>query len=408
MQSDLAEGCSSIAEASTEPAALPFWLAGKSLPSVKFATALPTAVDAVVVGAGLMGVSVAYWLSRGGMEVLLLDASVPGWGASGRNAGMMLAATSAIENPELVQSVLVEEGIDADYEQVGHLALADDARIWEQFVQEAARMTGSSRSIIALSRASCEELMGMQIDARFFGGRWFRSGCVVNPARLTYGLAAAAVRRGSVIIADCAAAGIECEDDSKGLKVCTARGAIHARHVVGACGAHLAELMPEFGAVMTPIRGQMLATERMEPVFRMGMAVNFGSVYWRQAPCGTIVLGGLRGIDPDEETTGKLRVNSRIQKALDEFLPGAFPGFGPVRVARRWAGIMDCTPDDRPLIGARPKRENQWIIAGFGGHGMPAAIGAGKALAQTILTGRAPESLSRFDPARFFKEAPPC
>ena len=75
-----------------------------------------------------------------------------------------------------------------------------------------------------------------------------------------------------------------------------------------------------------------------------------------------------------------------------------------VTVDTRWAGIMDDTPDGRPLVGAVGGTE-LWVAAGFGGHGLPPALGVGRALADGLTSGRAPDSLAAFTPARFEREA---
>jgi glycine/D-amino acid oxidase-like deaminating enzyme len=79
-----------------------------------------------------------------------------------------------------------------------------------------------------------------------------------------------------------------------------------------------------------------------------------------------------------------------------------------VRVERRWAGVMDYTADGRPLVGPVPGAAGQWVIAGFGGHGLPAGLGAGRAVARAVTTGRPPAELEPYVPARFWKEGVPC
>jgi glycine/D-amino acid oxidase-like deaminating enzyme len=61
---------------------------------------------------------------------------------------------------------------------------------------------------------------------------------------------------------------------------------------------------------------------------------------------------------------------------------------------------MDTTEDGRPVVGPLPDRDGQWVIAGFGGHGLPGALGAGQALAESIYADRLSPILTAFDPAR--------
>jgi glycine/D-amino acid oxidase-like deaminating enzyme len=153
----------------------------------------------------------------------------------------------------------------------------------------------------------------------------------------------------------------------------------------------------------------MLSTHPMRPAFRMGLAVDWGTVYWRQTTDGVIVLGGYRNRDPVAETSAREALNPQIQFALSHFLPEAFPSFPRVPIKQRWAGIMDHTADGKPIVGRWPGGPNVWIATGFGGHGLPPALGIGRALADAIVHARHPAGLDLFDPARFeLKEALRC
>ena len=361
---------------------------------------LPDRADVVVVGGGVMGVAVCYWLARAGLQAVLLESRWLAWGASGRNAGLALAGTGPLEDAALMRHVLVEEGIDAAYAQPGHLTLASSAAIWERIRDEVARRPPELSPLYALEWADCEELLQLQIAPHFYGGRWLPAGGMLHPVRFVYGLAAAARRRGAQIATETAAYAIS-PLHGGGLMLATSRGVIQTRKVVCACNAATVDLLPELASCFQPVRGQLVATEPLPPLFRMGMAVDWGTVYWRQTENGTIVLGGYRNLDPQSETGRVEAVNPHIQSALSRFLPEAFPGFPRFQISRRWVGIMDETMDGRPLIGPSPVTPDCWVIAGFGGHGIPAALGAGKAVADALVDNALSPILQVFDPARF-------
>lgn len=372
------------------------------------AAALGAGTEVLVVGGGVMGVSAAYWLARAGREVVLTEVDRLGVMASGRNAGLMLPGRGTLEDPALVRSVLEEEEIDAGWETPGHLALAGSTEVWERIRGEARRQAGAGGPVVALDRGECEDRLRMRIHARFLGGRWYPDGGVIHPLRLVRGLAAAARRRGASVATQTAVLRVVPVNGGAGFDVTTSRGHVRADHVVWACGAAFQYFRPEFEPSTSLARGQMLSTTPLPPLFRSGMAIDWGTVYWRQAADGSILLGGFRSIDLDGETGPGQRINFRIQKALTEFLPDAFPGFPPFRVAHRWAGVMDYTSDGRPLIGPIPGVAGQWVIAGFGGHGLPPAVAAGRALAAALQTGHLPAGLEMYDPARLLKESLSC
>lgn len=348
-----------------------------------------------------MGVSVAYWLARAGVSAVVLEARALASGATGRNAGLMLAGSKPLENPELVQAVLQEEGIDAGYATPGHMALAASEGVWDQFCEEANRRRGTPAPVFALDHSACEDLLGMKINKRFLGGRWLPHGGIVNPTRLVYGLATAALHHGASVISHTSVLQVDAVPGHEYLGISTTRGILRAQQVVFACNTALSIFAPEFKDVVTPVRGQVLSTQPLPPIFKIGLGVDFGTVYWRQSSDGVIVIGGYRNRDPITETTTKEDLNSDIQQALTDFLPDAFPGFPPISISRRWAGIMDYPSDGNPLIGAMPGSPGRWVISGFGGHGLPGALGAGNALAEAIATGQAPPILEPFNPGRF-------
>ncbi|HWS55942.1 MAG TPA: FAD-binding oxidoreductase, partial [Pyrinomonadaceae bacterium] len=361
---------------------------------------LPESAEVVVVGGGVMGVATAFWLARLGADVLLVESRRLAWGASGRNGGFMLGGHASLD---LARTVLREEGIEADYDEPGHLALASSPATLDEMRGEVAARPPTAAEVRVIERGACEELLGRPLDARFLGGRWMPRAATIHPARFVYGLAAAAARRGAVIAQETAVLSVERARRGDAAAVETRRGRIRARHVVVACNAETGRLLPPLRRVLTPARGQVLASRPLPSLFRVGLAVDWGTVYWRQAADGVIVLGGYRNLDRPAETTAREALNPRIQAALARFLPESFPGLPAVAVGRRWAGIMDVTPDEMPVVGAWPEGSGTWVIAGFGGHGLPPALGAGRALAEAIVRGTRAAELDRFDPARFAK-----
>jgi sarcosine oxidase subunit beta len=343
---------------------------------------LPPDCDVLIVGGGIMGLSAAYWTSGSALRVTLVDARRIGFGASGRNAGLMLAGASELEAPHHLLSVLAHEGIDAEYRQTGHLALAASDDILDRMRAEVARRSPDAPPLRVLTRHECEDLLRTRIGNGLRGGRWYPGGAVVHPGRLLQGLAAAAARRGTHIAETTAVLTIRpAAGDAADVE--TSRGRIRARHVVIAAQAATGALVPELAAALTPVRARMVATRPIRPVFAPAMAIDWGTLYWRQTSSGTIVLGG------------------RMESPLSSVLAAAFPDLPPLRAARRWTGVMDQTADGRPIVGRVPRESSQWVVAGFGGHGLPPALGVGRALAAAIATGSVPPALDRFDPCRF-------
>lgn len=355
-----------------------------------------------VVGGGVIGAATAYELARLGACPLLLERRRPGWGASGRNAGLVLGSPASLD---AMQAVIAAERLDADYHEPGHLALASSEAVLERMREEVAARPPTAMPVHVLGRDACEEVLRMRVSAGFCGGRWMPRAGAVHPARFVSGLVGAAARHGAVIAAGTAVRSLRRTPAGGGFDLETPCGRVRARQVVLACNSASARLWRPLRPLLSPARGQVLATRPLPALFGPGLAVDYGTLYWRQAPDGVVVLGGYQHLDPTAEATGREALNPRIQTALERFLPEAFPGLPPVSVAWRWAGIMDQTPDGRPLAGPWPDDSGLWIAAGFGGHGLPPALEVGRALAHAIVERGRSSLLATFDPARFLREA---
>lgn len=389
------------AAARTGTPAPTYWLSQLAAQEVPGPEPLPARTEVAVVGGGVIGVAAAYELARLGARPLLLERRRPGWGASGRNAGLVLGSAAALD---AMRAVIARERLDADYQEPGHLALASSAAMLERMREEVAARPPTAMPVHILGRDACEDVLRMRVGAGLHGGRWMPRAGAVHPARFVSGLAGAAARHGALIAAGTAVRSLR-RAPAGGFALETPRGRIQARQVVLACNSASARLWRPLGRLLSPSRGQVLATRPLPALFGPGMAVDYGALYWRQAPDGVVVLGGYHHLDPTAEATGREALNAPIQAALERFLPESFPDLPPVSVAWRWAGIMDQTPDGKPLAGPWPDGSGLWIAAGFGGHGLPPALEVGQALARAIVEGVRPALLATLDPARFRQAA---
>jgi gamma-glutamylputrescine oxidase len=378
-----------------QPDSQPYWFEGMEENFFKPLDHLPAEMDAVIIGGGIMGVSTGYWLAKLGVETLLLEAQYLGAGATGRNSGLMLHAASEIETPGPLLSFLAEEKIDAEYRAPGHLALASTHETWNAFKAEAERRKGNGLPLLALERDECERLLGMRLSAGFKGGRWFPGGAVIHSVKLVHGMAIAARRRGLRISSKTQV--VEVRSGADKALVRTSRGDLKTRYVIYACGADVMELVPEFRTMIRRISVEVLATKPLPRLFQTGMAVDWGTVYWRQTADGTIIMGG------DASDFLKSQGASEADcapPALEKFLSVAFPGFPASGVRKKWTGVMDCSRDGKPIVGPIGGRGNEWAVVGFNGHGMPLGLGVGREVAHNIVTGIRSQILDRFNPAR--------
>jgi gamma-glutamylputrescine oxidase len=349
-------------------------------------------VDVAVVGGGVTGCACAYALARAGLRVRLHEAREIAGGASGRNGGFALrggapAYEAAREQfgreraealwllTERYVERLAELAGDA-FRRTGSLRLAaDPAERGELEAEyEALREDGFA--------AEWRDELPTPLSRRFAGAIFHPGDGALQPARWVRRLAAAA-----------AEAGVELREHDR----IESLEMLDADQVVVATDGYTAGLLPELDAVVTPTRGQVIATEPIgRRLFPCPHYTRHGYDYWQQTPDGRIVAGGFRDRALEEEQTADEETTPLIQGHLERFvaeLLGAQPA-----IAYRWAGIFGTTEDSLPLVGRMPEHEDVWVSVGYSGHGNVMGLACGELVARGIL-GAAPE-LELFEPSR--------
>ena len=384
-------------------------------------TDLPTWADYVVVGGGYLGASTCYWLSRAGVNVVLLERIAPAYGATGRNGGFLTigpveAYPQAIqrlghktardvlqvtmESRSLVRQALMEEGIACDYRETGTLALALNANQQHAFAQSQVALAADGVVTQLLNHQQVQELIATPLSPEIIGGLLTPETALVHPARLVQGILTVAQHRGARIVNATVQRLASAEN---AVRVHTSRGTIQTQQVVVATNAWMTDLLPQLEQVVVPVRGQVLSYMPLPPIFRSGMGVDVTGTgeYWQQALDGSIILGGCRSVAPHQDVgVREMQPTREVQQPLEGVLPRLFPSLAGLRVAQRWAGLMAFTPDYLPIADRVPGMKGVWVVGGFSGHGMPFGMRLGQLLAESLLRNVASDALLPFHLAR--------
>ncbi len=347
--------------------------------------------DVAVVGGGIAGVATAYFLARGGARVVLLEARGIAEGASGRNAGFILAGVAenfavasrrygeerarriwrfTKRTQELVRLIVAEHDIACELAWNGSLQIAGDDAEWSE-IQESVR-----------------GLAGLGVHGTLDPGA--RSACYpgdgeFHPVHFVRGLAAAAASSGASLHESSPVTAIS------GGVVRTESASVRAGAVVLCTNAYTAHLWP---SRVRPVRGQMLATAPTKRVFDRPAYANRGYRYWRQTADGRVLVGGWRDEAVEEEIGEEERSTPLIQARLDDFLREHAID---ARVTHRWAGIMGFSHDALPYIGG--VATGVLVCGGFTGHGMAFGVASAE-LAAALARGERHPDADLFDPAR--------
>lgn len=382
---------------------------------------LPATVDVAVIGGGLMGTSISYWLAKAGIGTVLLERTRLAYGATGRNGGFMVSGpaeaypraiarlghetaravmTLTLDNRQLLRQVLAEEEIDCDYREPGSLSLALSAAQLAEMEQTVEALQADGFAATLLDREQVQELIKTPLGPEIVGGKFAPEQGLVHSARLVQGLATAARRHGAQC---CLATVLQLMPDGEGVRILTSRGLLRAARVVVAVNAWTSELLPMLAGVITPVRGQVLAYAQMPPIFQTGMSASISTTgeYWQQAVDGTIVLGGCRDTAPAHDVgVREIQPTIEVQAALEQIFPRLFPSLRGLRVVQRWAGLMAFTPDYLPVVDRVSDNAGIWVIGGFSGHGMPFGLRQGQLIATAITSGVTSEELQPYRMAR--------
>jgi len=353
--------------------------------------------DCVIVGGGVIGCALAYYLAREGMtDCLVLEASHLAAGGTGRCGGGIRQQWSTEENARFAiasvrafEALSEELGTDIEFLQGGYLVLAYTDEDVDQFRRNVELQRSLGLDVEVLTPADVRRTIAPMLNT---DGLRLATHCATdgsaNPFLTTAAYANAARRLGAEIELYTPVRKL-LVDGGRVRGVETDRGAVSAPIVVNAAGSHSVLLARTVGVELpiTPYRREILVTEPLERFFDpMIISFSFG-IYFRQTRHGS-VIGGFA--DPEQpggfDETSSLDFLVTMSKKLAHLMPA----LESVKVVRQWAGLYDATPDARPLLGRTDPVEGLHQANGFSGHGFMIAPAVTRSLAQSI-AGKRPD-----------------
>ncbi len=374
--------------------------------------------EIVVVGAGIMGLAIAYHLARlGHREITVIDRSYLCGGASGRNGGGVRAQWSSEANVRLMQESIrmcqdfaSEMKINVWLRQGGYLFLArteDKRRALEESCKVQVSCGLTSR---ILTPREAQKIVPELSLSGLVAASYNPDDGVVFPWPFVWGFAQAATRMGVEISTFTELSAIEArgpriegvrvrEVDTRGAPVSGERR-IATHKIVNAAGAWSPSVAAMLGVSLpnTPHRHEICSTEPLKPWLKPLVADLGDGLYFSQSTRGEIV-GGI----------GQERVPHGINHGSSHAFLGLYarslvrtcPILGKVKVLRQWAGCYDLTPDANPIVGRVDEVEHFYQASGFMGHGFMMAPVMGKRIAEHISTEKSSELFERWNLRRF-------
>ncbi|RAY13088.1 glycine oxidase ThiO [Actinomadura craniellae] len=368
--------------------------------------------DVLIVGAGVIGLSVAWRAAAGGLDVTLADSGHPG-AASGVAAGMLtpvseltygeerllhLGIASRDRYPEFVAELEELTGHATDHRRDGVLQVAYNADDLA-FLDDLRRLHGTLgvRSQ-ALTGRECRRLEPM-LAPSVRGGLLAPDDGSIDPRRLTAALLAAAGHAGARLVREQVAEVIVERDRAVGVRLAGGTE-LRAGQIVLAAGCWTGEisgLPPDALPGVRPVKGQVLRLRAETPFLRRATrgVVRGSSVYLVPRADGEIVIGATQ-----EEMGHDVTVTAG---GLWELLRDArelLPGVTELRFAEANAGLRPGSPDNAPLLG--PGALPGLVLAtGHFRNGVLLAPVTADSIAELLLEGTLPEVARPFTPDRF-------
>ncbi|HLB19988.1 MAG TPA: FAD-dependent oxidoreductase, partial [Gaiellaceae bacterium] len=378
---------------------------------------MKSAARAVVIGGGVGGCSILYWLARLGWDdVVLCERAELTSGSTFHSAGLVgqlrgsLSLTKMMmSSVELYRTLGDEVGLETGWREVGSLRLASS----EERMEELARQAGWAKTFgLPLELVSASESQRlfppMSIDG-VLGAAYLPTDGYIDPSQLTLALAEGARRRGAEIYTNTRVTAIDI-DGNRVTGVVTDRGEIQAEIVIDAGGIFAGEIgrLAGVNVPVIPMAHEYLITKpHGVPLDVPTMRDPSLLVYFR-GESGGLVMGGyerqpapwsLDGIPAD--FNGKLLAEDWPR--FEELMEGALvrvPELGDAEVIKLINGPEAFTPDGEFILGPSDVR-GFWVAAGFCAHGLAGAGGMGQLLAEWIVEGLPSLDVWEMDSRRF-------
>lgn len=371
--------------------------------------------DVVIVGAGLAGLSTAYWLKKAKptLDVVVIEKGRVGDGASGRNAGFITCGST-----EHFSRMVSAYGKDKASEiwkftEDNHKLLTSEFGIGIlnkkcQYRQKGSWTLATSEQEVLTIRETVSSLKRHNVNVDWFdnnhiedrfhpsenspvcitgfhGGAKYHDDGEIHPGKFLRHLTLTIP--GTRLISNTEVFGFDYVGEQL---VVNARNIRIATDAVILCtNAWSPEISSFFKDKIVPTRGQILVTEPvvefLEPSY-----CSFVLDYFRQLIDGRVLIGGFRNADVEKEVGYSDVINPIIQEKLEGFLKEHFPILHRKKIDYRWSSVMGFSKDGYPLVGSLPSDPQIYYNAGFSAHGLGYTFKMGKVISDLIMDGKDP------------------
>ncbi len=363
--------------------------------------------DVVVIGGGIMGASIAYYGSKAGLDITVLEKKELASGTSSRCDGNILAidkdpgfdSQMSLKSQMLVHELDKELEVSFEYRNPGSILVCENDAEMEAANQWVTKQQEVGLEFKMLDREDLRNESKYFADD-LFGGLECKTDSTVNPYMMTYSMFHSAEKHGAKIHTNTEVKNVS-KNETGQFVIETNNGTYTAKKVVNAGGVWA----PRLGAMMgldipiLPRKGQLIVASRQQPV-GLRKVMEFGYLISK--------FGGERIVDADMEKYGvalvfeptesqnfligssrefggfDTRVNHEVSKLIAKRAIRFYPKIADMTVIRTYAGLRPWTEDHLPIISRVEHIPGYFIAAGHEGDGISLAAVTGKLIEEML------------------------
>lgn len=370
---------------------------------------LPSNAEVVIIGGGIIGVSIAYHLARKGAgRILLLERGMLGEGSTGKCAGGIRTQFSteinirfSILSLKVFHGFKEEFGMDPAFRQVGYLFLASQERHWNILKDNAQRIQAMGLGVELLDPDEIAARWPFLRADDLMGGSYTRHDGYAGPHEVLQGFARGARQFGAALVEGMEVTRIHVKE-GRVEAVETATGErVLTPTVINAAGPYAARIAAMAGLELPvrPLRRQVFFTDECDYLpIDVPMIIDLKYGWYMRGEGKGFLLAGPQ----DSESSFNEVVDFQGQEWTAARSLYRVPALERARIVRGWAGLYEISPDHHAIIGSFPELEGFVCANGFSGHGFQHSPAAGKLVAELILEGQGRTlDLQPLRPSRF-------
>jgi glycine oxidase len=372
---------------------------------------MQSTAEVVIVGGGVIGCAIAYYLCTSGVDVVVLDRGEIGAEASSAAAGLLaplgsLSGSGAFADlllasfglfPALVPELEDASGINLEFERTGALRIVRNPKHLPNLRERMNAWQPLGLQMQWLTRDEArqlEPLLAPDVCAAIYAPEESQ----VKAAHVVKAFSIAAAHRGATLYSQREICGIQRKNAAVTGVLTSAGERIACNHMILATGAWAARC-GEWLHIDLPVRpqqGQILSLQQPTPPLR---SIVFGeAAYLTPKSEHKVIVGATR-----EEAGFEKRLTASGVAWLLNTAIRIVPSFESSQIDQMWAGLRPRTPDNQPILGPAPGWENVTLAAGHGSVGIMLSAITGKAIAESIVLGEVPQIVRPFALERFMR-----